>query len=107
MSGLTAFAVLLVGLLVFACFQSCKNDRENATIYGGTVIGKRFEPAWTQFVHTQVGNTTTLIPIHHPEQWLLIVLGTNTDGLVKHVPVRVDPLHYREQKLGEYITIEP
>lgn len=90
--------LILLLCCIIATLAGCSSP-----VLRGIVAKKQYRPAWVQFVSMSTGKTTTIVPIHHPEQWDFVIQpdGTNEEDRDSRVLVVVSRKRWESLEVGD------
>lgn len=80
-------------LFIITTFYSCVNK-----IDSGVVIDKKYRPSYVHLQPILCGKVTTLMPIHHPESYSLIIKNDS----IKRI-INVNKNIYEKYNIGDSI----
>ena len=91
----------IIGILIIILFllTGCAGELSDCT-----VIDKQYHKPYTILMPVFNGKTTTIVPIYHSEEYVIIIEGTDSEGEQRTYPVVVSAVDYMEIEVGDEWT---
>lgn len=91
--------IISILIIILFLLTGCASELSDCT-----VIGKQYHKPYTTFMPVFNGKSTTIIPVYHPEEYVIIIEGTNDKGERRTYSVAVPAVDYIEIEVGDEWT---
>lgn len=91
----------IISIIIIALFllTGCVGELSDCT-----VIDKQYHKSYVTFMPVFNGQSIAMVPVHHPEEYVVIIEGTNDEGERRTYSVTVSAADYIETEVGDEWT---